>query len=105
MTTDSIFELDDAGAVISRFNTCECGQEFEQHALSRRFLEMVAHNDGHALAGVTRDVPGHFVPVHCPKCERKDIRFAAAMADAKRLFRGPLERDQPDLGQGEMEIL
>ncbi len=58
---------------ITRERTCECGTLFTQRLLSERFLTMVERAGRKALAAVSQQIPGYYVPVHCPRCERIDL--------------------------------
>ena len=72
-----MFSADGNGQPITRNRTCECGRSFEQTLLSERFLEIVERHSGRAIQMLTQQIPGFFVPVHCPACERKDLGFQA----------------------------
>lgn len=70
---DPMFGLNAAGDPITRERTCECGKQFTQRQLSARFLEGVEKFSAGAIDAVSRQIPGYFVPVHCPPCERRDM--------------------------------
>jgi len=70
---DRTFANDANGNPIARERVCECGQRFTQRLLSERFLAMVERRGPRAMELMTKQVPGFFVPVHCPKCERVDL--------------------------------
>lgn len=81
---DSMFAIRDDGEAITREQTCECGQQFTQRLLSARFMAAVEHHSRHAAHLVTQQIPGLFVPVHCPPCERRDLTFGSRIADARQ---------------------
>jgi ribosomal protein S27E len=70
---DPMFGVNAAGDPITRERTCECGSRFTQRQLSARFLESAERFSAAAIDGISRQVPGYFVPVHCPPCERRDM--------------------------------
>lgn len=71
------------GKAISRDRSCECGQRFTQRLLSERFLAIVEKRGRRAMDLMTQQIPGYFVPVHCPSCERRDLGHAARIAEAR----------------------
>jgi hypothetical protein len=81
---DPMFSEDKHGDVITRAATCECGIAFTQRLLSERFLNIVEKQSAAAIAMVTHQSPGYFVPTFCPKCERIDIGHQARLADMNR---------------------
>jgi hypothetical protein len=71
---------------VTRGAVCECGTGFTQRHLSARFLSMCEKwNGGGALRAVERQIPGFFVPVHCPKCERRDLQLEAKRLEYRAL--------------------
>ncbi len=74
---DPMFGRGADGEPKTRERTCECGQRFTQRQLSERFLTIVEGFSAKAIAAVTRQIPDFFVPVHCPRCERVDVRRQA----------------------------
>lgn len=79
--SDPTFAHDASGAPISRQATCECGRRFRQLLLSERVLAMVESHSKRAMATFQQQVPGLYVPVHCPPCERRDLGHAARLAE------------------------
>lgn len=71
LTTDPMFANDADGNPIARDRTCECGMKFKQRLLSARWLT-IAENAG-AIELVAKQIPEFYVPVHCPKCESRDL--------------------------------
>jgi hypothetical protein len=80
---DPMFSHDAAGNPIIREAACECGRRFMQTLLSERFLSIAERQSARAIAAVTEQIPGFFVPVHCPKCERIDLGHTARVAEAR----------------------
>lgn len=74
---DPTFAKDASGKPISRERLCECGTRFRQRLLSERFMLIVEKQGKAALELMRREIPDYFVPVHCPKCERRDIGMSA----------------------------
>jgi hypothetical protein len=68
---DPMFANDDDGNPIHRERMCECGRRFMQRLLSERFLSIA--EKARAIDLVTKQIPGFFIPVHCPACERRDL--------------------------------
>src|SRR5690349_2112397 len=61
-----------AGQQITRETTCRrCGRTFTQAFLNPELLEQWLPLS--AQAQFARDVPGNWVPVFCPPCERRDL--------------------------------
>lgn len=77
---DRMFSQDANGHPIRRDRTCECGRSFTQTLLSERFLTIV--EKARVMERFKRDVPGFYVPVHCPACERVDLGRAARIAES-----------------------
>lgn len=70
------------GQEVTRERTCECGVTFTQRIFSERFLSIF--EAAHAIEATVAQVPGLWVPVHCPACERKEIRQRAYIAGVSR---------------------
>lgn len=87
---DKTFGLGADGKQITRERTCECGQRFTQIQLSERFLTIAETFSAQAIAAVTRQIPGFYVPVHCPRCERVDLRRQGYIDEQNRI---PEDRD------------
>lgn len=68
------------GQQVSRPKTCECGKAFTQALLSERFLAMIERRSKNCLTLMEREIPGGWVPVHCPPCESKDLGMQARRA-------------------------
>lgn len=83
---DPMFAHDEHGKPITREGRCECGRRFSQTLLSERFLGIVEAKSAAAIKAVTETIPGYFVPVHCPSCERRDLGMQARL-DESRLQR------------------
>jgi hypothetical protein len=85
-----------AGEEITRVRTCGCGQSFTQRMLAPSELAALERM-GH-LASVTAQIPGYFVPVHCPPCERADIGRQAYIDEGRALSlaRGTASATVPD---------
>lgn len=77
------FSHDAEGNVVRRERTCECGKTFAQTLLSERFLTMCERQSRACLNAVTQQIPGYFVPVHCPHCERIDVGRWAHIAESR----------------------
>lgn len=77
-----MFSVGANGKGVTRERACECGRRFTQRLLSERFLAIVEHRGQRAMGLMTQQIPGYFVPVHCPPCERRDLGHAARIADA-----------------------
>lgn len=94
MGRNPLFSHDENAKPIRRERTCECGKRFTQTLLSERFLSMCERQGRRCIDLVTQQVPGFFVPVHCPHCERIDLGHAARLADSRALPDAPFgERD------------
>lgn len=90
---DRMFAHDEKGAPITRERSCECGARFTQTLLSERFLAIVERQSKRAIDAVTRDVPGYYVPKHCPPCERRDLGHNARLHEARQAARPFGDRD------------
>lgn len=93
MGRDRMFATTTDGKPITRESKCECGQRFVQRLLSERFLEIVERSSRTAMAVMERQVPGFYVPVHCPPCERQDLGRQARVADLRLL---PSHHERPE---------
>lgn len=93
MGQDRMFAHTADGKPIIRQATCECGKSFAQRLLSERFLEIVDRSSRNAMAVMERQVPGFYVPVHCPRCERIDLGRQARV-DSVRLL--PSHHERPE---------
>lgn len=70
---------------ITRPATCGCGDTFRQFILSAAFLEACETIRGGApLRAVQAQIPGLWVPVHCPRCERVDLQRQARLDEIRR---------------------
>ena len=67
------------GMPIVRERVCACGRRFTQRQLSERFLTIVANQSKRAIDVLSEQIPGFFVPVHCPPCERRDLGHRARL--------------------------
>lgn len=74
---DPMFSVDVEGHPITRQQTCECGRSFTQRLLSERFLTILETHSKRAIELTAKQIPGFFVPVHCPSCERMDLGMQA----------------------------
>ncbi len=83
LESDPMFANDVEGNPIHRRRSCECGVFFTQRLLSERFLTIV--DRGRGIQGMIRQVPEFYVPVHCPKCERRDLGMQARRDEFKHL--------------------
>lgn len=81
-----------AGLTIDRPRTCDCGQSFTQMLMATRELEAVERM-GH-MKKFLAQIPDLFVPVHCPKCERKQLTLQAQLDIARSV--GTYARTLPD---------
>lgn len=72
---DPMFSVDGKGETITRDRRCACGREYTQRLLSDRFLTMTEKHSYGAIQLVERAIPDMFVPVHCPRCERRDMHL------------------------------
>lgn len=81
---DPFFSHDANGNPITREATCECGAPFVQTLLSERFLSIVERQSPRAIAAIRQQIPGFFVPVFCPTCERRDLGFQARTDEYKQ---------------------
>lgn len=69
-----------AGHTITRDRTCECGRCFVQMILSER--QLAAAERMGIVPLIAKQIPGFWVPVHCPSCERKDLGRQARLDEA-----------------------
>lgn len=90
---DRTFAHDATGKLITRRQTCECGQSFTQMLLSERFMLIVERRGPMALDAMRREVPDYFVPVHCPPCERKDLSMSARRSSYTNYLERPEAAD------------
>lgn len=58
------------GKLVERLMVCDCGKEFKQHQISARFAALMSERAKHIFQSTA---PGGFVPVYCPKCERRHL--------------------------------
>lgn len=77
-TFAAIFATQD-GEEVTRDMQCDCGRKFTQRLLSARFLAAARHNADvlGTEAAIDRDIPEHWVPVFCPRCERRQLALEA----------------------------
>jgi hypothetical protein len=68
---------------VERPQTCRCGREFTQSFMAPSELEALERM-GH-IDTFMRQIPGGWVPVHCPKCERGQLTLQKQLDDARRL--------------------
>jgi len=71
INADRWFAKNAKGEPIARERTCECGRRFTQRLLSQHFLEIA--EKAKAIELVAKQIPGFYIPVHCPPCERRDL--------------------------------
>lgn len=71
------FAHDANGDPITRERSCECGVRFTQRLLSERFFRVIQNQGKRCLELFEKQIPQGYVPVHCPKCERRDIGHQA----------------------------
>lgn len=77
----SWFEIGEDGKEIARNIECGCGKTFTQHRVAFRFVESLAEGRGERAAALFMEqIPGGWVPVFCPTCERKDLNSVANRA-------------------------
>lgn len=91
MGSDPSFAIDRKGDTITRQQKCECGQSFEQRLLSERFLRMVEKASRRAVELLGQQIPGYYVPVHCPRCERIDLGRRATIDQHRQDYPQPYE--------------
>lgn len=84
MQRDRMFAVDEQGHPITRERTCECGRKFTQRLLSERFMEIVERHSKRAMDVFLKQVPGFYVPVHCPPCEDRDLGRMARKVELSR---------------------
>lgn len=70
-----------AGQTIERQATCACGRTFTQMLLSPR--ELAAAERLGVIDRIRTQIPGFYVPVHCPPCERQDLGRQARIEQAR----------------------
>ena len=58
------------GKLVERKMLCDCGKEFVQHQISPRFAALMSERAKHIFQ---HTAPEGFVPVYCPKCERRHL--------------------------------
>lgn len=75
-----MFAKDAQGRPITRDRTCLCGRRYTQGLLSERFLAMIERAGTKAQQAFARQVPDFYVPVECPRCERRAIGHEARKA-------------------------
>lgn len=85
LAKDPMFAQTVDGDPIARERTCACGKRFTQRLLSERFLSIVEKQSRHAIDTLSKQIPGFYVPVHCPPCERRDLGRQARLDDMKRI--------------------
>jgi hypothetical protein len=61
------------GGHYTRGATCECGEPFTQFLVAEAFVQAAKQAGGRAFALLKEQVPDYYVPVFCPRCERKDL--------------------------------
>lgn len=96
MADDPTFAHDETGKPITRDTTCECGTTFRQRLLSERFMQLSERHGARAVELIRQQIPDYYVPVHCPPCERKDLRRRASIDRARTLPDNYLDRDARD---------
>ncbi len=74
-----------SGQPITRESRCECGKVFSQSLLSAKQCE--AWEARGIMGLVLRQIPDLYVPVHCPKCERRDLAHQARIDETKTYHR------------------
>ncbi|HXD48471.1 MAG TPA: hypothetical protein VN600_06855 [Gemmatimonadaceae bacterium] len=84
ITHDPTFGRRSDGTLVERETVCECGRRFTQHVLSERFMRIVEGHSRRAAELLTAQVPGLWIPVHCPPCERRDLGRQARLDDQRR---------------------
>lgn len=89
------FGVDEHGRTIARERVCECGRSFTQFQLSERFMLAAERRSPRVADLVQTQCPGLFVPVHCPRCERVDLRRRAQLDEAQDMNRLPFG-ERPD---------
>jgi len=85
---DPMFAVDANNETIQRERTCECGRRFTQRLLSERWLSIAER--AHAIGLVTKQIPGFYIPVHCPPCERRDLAMQGRKDEYKHQGNHPL---------------
>lgn len=91
LRNNPMFAMDAEGKPIARDRNCECGQKFTQRLLSDRFFRIVAKRGARCLEMFEKQIPQGYVPVHCPRCERRDIGIQARLDDTRPHY---TERDE-----------
>jgi hypothetical protein len=81
---DPMFSVDEKGRPVMRQRTCGCGRGYTQRLLSERFLGIVEKQSKRAIGFLSEQIPGFWVPVHCPSCESRDLGRQARIDEAKR---------------------
>ncbi len=82
---NDMLAVDEKGQTISRDVYCRrCGKPHQQFQLAMHYLDSVARISEGALTAMTQQVPGFWVPVYCPPCERKDLGFGQHVVDDDR---------------------
>ena len=89
MQGNPAFAHDTAGNVMTRQRSCECGRKFTQVLLSERFYNIIAKRGQRALDMFNRQIPGGYVPVHCPSCERRDLGRQARLDESRVEYQQP----------------
>lgn len=94
MGRDPMFSHGADGEPVTRKAKCECGRGFTQRLLSERFLTIVEAHSRRAIEFTAKQIPGFFVPVHCPACERMDLGMQARRDEYTQQPKPPFgERD------------
>ena len=74
-----ILERNAAGGFVQRQSTCCCGKEFTQSIMAATALESLERQG--KIDIIAKQIPGFWLPKHCPPCERKDLALEARRSE------------------------
>ena len=76
-----VLERNAAGGFVERNVWCGCGKAFVQCLMATKALESLERQG--KVDVVAKQIPGFWLPVHCPTCERIDLRHQANIDEAR----------------------
>lgn len=76
-----MLERNAAGGFVTRDATCQCGKQFTQCIMAAKALESLERQG--KVEVVAKQIPGFWLPVHCPTCERIDLAHQARLDESR----------------------